>query len=517
LLLLPSDQNSAVLVAAVRAQRAGETQLIARTLIRRRAGLWFLLATSFLLSAWASIQIWSFESTRVANTFNVSLAALLWLVVYLTSTTRVFGTAYLLSTAYILALFLFHFGLIAQDGFGIVNVVEYRGGFGHWITLAGWYSNLALGCLGFAFAATCLYSHPPPPIAREAAARLAIRNLNRLRNLGIGLCFACIVFLAIGILQVGNILSYDRLTLFFGGMDIRGIGVFVWIAPSAAVALAISAHTRRQKCWSYPIGVLVFVVMLLSGNRTMALFPLLVGVVIWVKTGRKIPILVAAGLPALILLIIPVVGTLREKGTYQDLSSHSIAESSAHASVSSALAELGQSAEVLAVTLQAIPAEEPYRIGASYLGYLRSIIPNVGPHKDFSKDPREIMKNSRSLTEGLLRLSPSTWASVKILGVDDALYRNFGVGFSAVAEPYFNFGYLGVVGFFLLVGFFLARMDCNDLSLEYPWLLFASIFYWQLVVTVRNDFGNFTNAASFTAISLGVWLLFRRLTPFARP
>ena len=65
--------------------------------------------------------------------------------------------------------------------------------------------------------------------------------------------------------------------------------------------------------------------------------------------------------------------------------------------------------------------------------------------------------------------------------------------------------------------FFLARMDCNDLSLEYPWLLFASIFYWQLVVTVRNDFGNFTNAASFTAISLGVWLLFRRLTPFARP
>src|SRR5450756_591407 len=117
-----SNQNSTVPVAADRAQRAGEPRLIARTLIRKRAGLWFLLFASFVLSAWASIQIWSFESTRDTDTFTVSLAALLWLAVYVASTARVFGTPYLLTTAYIVALAVFHFGPTAQAGFGFLKV-----------------------------------------------------------------------------------------------------------------------------------------------------------------------------------------------------------------------------------------------------------------------------------------------------------------------------------------------------------------------------------------------------------
>lgn len=127
------------------------------------------------------------------------------------------------------------------------------------------------------------------------------------------------------------------------------------------------------------------------------------------------------------------------------------------------------------------------------------------------------MSSSPSYREGLMRLSPASWASLVILGPDEALYQNHGVGFSAVAEPYFNFGVAGVVGFFMLLGFFMARMDCATLPLQYPWLVFASIFYWYLILTVRNEFGNFTGPASYAAISLGVWVLFRRFTPFARP
>ncbi len=512
-----SDQNSDVLGVADRGQRFGKPELIPRTLIRNRTGLWFLLFASFVLSAWASIQIWNFEFTRDADTFTVSLAAVLWLAVYIASTARVFGTPYLLATAYIVALMAFHFGLIAQDGFGIIKVADFRSDFGRWMVLGGWYTNLSLGCLGLAFAACCLYARPRLPIAREAAATLAASNLKRLRNLGIGLCFACMAFLAIGILQVGNILSYDRVRLFFGGTDIRGLGVFIWIAPSAATVLTVSAHTRPQKLWSYPISVAILVVILISGERTMALFPLLVGTVVWVKIGRKIPIFVAVGLVLLTLLVIPVIGALRSEGTYENLTFESIAKSSANANVSAALTELGGSAGVLAITLEAIPAKEPYRFGASYFGYLRTIIPNIGTDVRRSTSPREIMNNSPSFSEGLLRLSPGVWASIKVLGVEDVLHGNFGVGFSAVAEPYFNFGYMGVVGFFLLVGFLLARMDCGNLPLEYSWLVFASIYYWFLVVTVRNEFGNFTGPASYTAVSLLVWLMFRRFTPFARP
>jgi oligosaccharide repeat unit polymerase len=502
---------------SVLVQSPTNMQLVARTLILNRLGLWFLLAASLVLFVWASIQIARFDSATVTNTFAVSLAALLWLVIYVVSTTSAFGTPYLLTTAYILALVVFHFGLIAQDGFGIVSVADYRGNFGRWITLGGFYTNLALACLGFAFAATCIVSSPSPPISREAATRLVAHNLTRLHGLGIGLCFASLVFLAIGIMQVGNILSYDRVTLFYGGMDIRGIGVFNWVAPSAAVALVISSQTRRQKRWSYCIGLVTFGLFLLSGNRSMAYFPLLVGVVLWVKSGRKIPILMATGLAVLALAMIPVLGALRTERAYENISLDAIVDSSAGVNVGTGLAEMGGSAGILAITLQAIPAEEPYRLGTSYLGYLRNMIPNVGLHYDLSKDSREIIHRNGSLEEGLLRVSPSTWASVKVLGIDETLYQHSGVGFSAVAEPYFNFGYLGVVGFFVLMGFFLARMECSHLLLHYSWLVFSSIFYWLLILTVRNEFGNFTKPASYILSSIAVWLLARRFLPFSRP
>ena len=71
----------------------------------------------------------------------------------------------------------------------------------------------------------------------------------------------------------------------------------------------------------------------------MALFPMLVGVVIWVKTARRIPIFVAVGLGLLTLLVISVIGALATEGRYENYFFHSIAKSSANASVSAALTE----------------------------------------------------------------------------------------------------------------------------------------------------------------------------------
>ena len=498
-------------------KRANDSQLVVRTSVRSQTGLWFLLGASVLLFGWSSAKISGFAAAPTIDTFAVSFSALLWVIVYLTSTYAVFGTVYLLATAYILPLLVFHFGTIAQDGFGLIKVGGYVGDFGNWITLAGWYVNLALACIGVAFAAACLLFRPPPPLPRQAASKLAANNLDRLRNLAIGMCFACAAFLVIGIAQVGNILSYDRFSLFFGGMDIRGVALFNWVAPSTAVALVISAQSRRQKQWSYLVGLLMLIIFLFSGNRSMLFFPLLIGVVLWVKTGRRVPTLAAGGLVVLTLLVIPVLGALRMQGTYDTLTLDKIDESSTGSSISGALRELGGSAGVLGITLQYIPAEEPYRMGSSYLNDLRNAIPNIGASLDASNDPRQILRQSGSLSEGLLRLSPARWASVKVYGVQYALYGNQGVGFSAVAEPYFNFGYLGVVGFFLAVGFGLARMECPNLLLDFGWLTFTSLFYWLFIMTVRNDLGDFTKPASFILISLGIWVVVRRFTPFARP
>lgn len=495
--------------------QSASVAVVPRTLIRHRHGLWFLLAGSLLLLAWAGAHILAGELAPRTDTFGVSVAALGWLVIYLVSTTWAFGTVYLLTTAYVIPLVLFHFGLMAQDGFGFVSVEDFHGHMGHWMTLAGWYTNVALGCLGLGFAGAALLSHRTGTMTRESATSIAQRNLDRLRNLGIGLLLASGVFLAIGITQVGNILNYDRNTLFWSGMDIRGIGVFVSVLPTAAMALVISAQTRGAKRWSYALGAVTAVLFLLSGNRSTVYFPLLVGAVLWVKSGRRIPMPVAAGTVLLTLLMIPVLAVLRSEHKYGDISVHALVESSSQASIGSALDELGGSVATLATTLEAIPAQEPYRFGASYLGYLKSILPNVGLTQDLSKTDNALIQQD-DVEKGVLQLSPAEWASLKILGIDDAMYQHAGVGFSAVAEPYFNFGLAGVVAYFVLLGVFLARMERSPLLLEYPWLVFASLYYWFFLETVRNQFGDFTKPASFVASSVLIWILVRPLTPFAR-
>jgi hypothetical protein len=218
----------------------------------------------------------------------------------------------------------------------------------------------------------------------------------------------------------------------------------------------------------------------------------------------------ASGVVVLTLLMTPVLADLRSTHTYGQISISAIRESASQASLGSALNELGGSVEIVATTLRDIPAKEPYRFGATYLMYLRAIVPNPGLQRRSAED----VHGKGALEEGMLNVPPHEWASIKILGIDNALYRGEGVGFSAVAEPYFNFGYFGVVVFFLLLGVFLARMEITHLLLDYPWLLFASIFYWLLLPTVRNDLGVFTKPASFVVTSIAIWLLVRRFTPW---
>ena len=495
---------------------AQDVKLVPTSMLRKRGGLQILLGISVLVLAWSCLQIAGFSDHPTTSTSAVSVCAFLWLAFYVASTWSAFGTPYLLTSAYILAMMAFNFGLIAQDGFGFIHVGGYEEEFGHWATLAGWYANLALGCLGTGFATSLLTMKPGAGLKPDVAAALTARNLARLRNLGVGLCLACLVFLLIGIGQVGNLLQYNRNQLFFSGMDIRGIALVNWFGPSAAIAMLISARTPSQRRWSYVLGVVALAIYLLSGNRSMAMFPLLVGICIWVKSGRRFPLPVAAGLALAAILVIPVIGALRTMGAYDKISFSDISTSSESASVSAALAELGGSAGVLAITLQYVPAEEPFRYGSTYLGYVRQVIPNVGGKTDISESPRAIIAESGSLSAALPKLNPSTWASIKVLGVQGALYAGQGVGFSGIAEPYFNFGFAGVVVYFLAVGVFFARMESKSLLLSFRWLAFATFFYWFYISTVRNEFGVFVKPASFILITMGVWMVVRRFTPYAK-
>ena len=255
---------------------------------RRRGGVYAVLSASAVLLIWSLAQIVALNLTPATDTFVVSLAALLWLIVYGLGTAISFRTPYLFTSTFVVAFFAFHFGLLAQDGFGFIKVASYRGPAGEWATLAAWYANLAIAALGIGFATSSLTRGSDRAVSRQIALRYADANLARLRNLSVGLVVACCAFAILTFVQLGNTFQYDRFTLFFGGLDTRGIGLFNWVAPSAALGIVITARTRTQKIWSYGLGMLMFLIFAFSGNRSMALFPLLVGCVVSVKCGRRI-------------------------------------------------------------------------------------------------------------------------------------------------------------------------------------------------------------------------------------
>jgi oligosaccharide repeat unit polymerase len=478
--------------------------------IQRRAPMVLLLVVSFVVLFWSLAEISTDLAELKGGTLAPSVAALIWLACYLFTSYLAFGTPYLFASAYIFCLFVFHFGLLIQDGFGFVTMYN-RDWLGAWVFRAGWYADLALACIGTGFSAYTLKNpgRNVPPL--DIAYGVARQNLAWLYQQGLGLLLAAALLLVATILMKGNILGFTRMELLFSG-DTRLTGVFSMFAPAAVTAMVVASQTRAQRRLAYVAAVLTFLLFLLLGQRSTAMFPLMVGVVVWAKTGRKINPMVAGAAIVATLLVIPVVGYLRTLGTYGEITNGAaISIASEHSEIAAAFREMGGSIGPLIYTLKLIPAEESYRYGNSYLDYMGYLIPNLGLSPDLSHTREDARINSQPTKQALWNLRPGDWASFHM--IRDQFEKGGGAGFSAVAEPYFNFGLAGVLIFFVSLGLFLGSLDCKALLLNRNWLLFGALMFWSLVNTVRNDFGTFVKPAAFILIALGIWKFVRRFVP----
>jgi oligosaccharide repeat unit polymerase len=452
-----------------------------------------LLLTSLIVVAYALVMISTAETAREGWALHVSLVSLIWLGVYVSCTWWQFRTPYLLTTCYVITLVLFHLGITIPEAFGIFGdagtapVLSSKR-----LELSGWCTVLALESLGVGFSIALKRHHFL--IARHIVERqTANRALALLYSKGIGLLLASGIFLGLAIASFGNLLNYSRVDFFRGVGDTRGLGVFLMCFPSALVALVIGATTRTTRLFSAVIAGLGIVLILLSGYRSAATFPLLVGIVMWVKTGRRIPTIIAIGSLALILVAISATGILRVYA-YKDMNSDALAKSVQQATVQDALFNMGSTGGVLAEVIRLVPKVDPYRYGQSYLLCISSAIPNVLPGQ--SESPRARAKR-RAITEGdvYTSLIPSDWLTYRL--APDKFAVGEGVGFTGIGEPYLNFGYPGIVAFFAALGFFFARIE-SAILIRRPWLLvFCCTMLWPLITTVRQDFGSFIQPASF--------------------
>lgn len=468
-------------------------------------GILFVLSLLVaVLSVYEIVAVTRLERDWVTN---VALAAGAWSVGYIVVTLYIFGHPYLFTSAYLMALGAFHFGLILADATGLVDASSWSlGPNGLWLQRAGWYSVLALACIGLGFSLATISRQPA---ADDSTSSQTHRNrvLARLFWDGIGLLIASMLLFAYAWYSYGNLLQYSRADIYHGvgGADPRGLTVFLMFFPSAIAMIVIGARTRIQKLFAIGTALFGIMLLLLSGYRSAAMFPLLAAAIVWVKIGRRIPLLVACGMIAIVLLLIPAIGHLRATTTYGSINDQAVKDSLKASRVDKAFAEMGGTAGVLSYILKFVPATDQYRWGTTYLYALKDSIPNLSLTQ--AQSEREVGSSvfAASDADKISQLKPSLWITYRV--APERFQVGEGVGFSGVGEPYMNFGLGGVIAFFSLLGFALARFDYADLLARPALLTFGCGIFWCLLRTVRNDSLNFTKPAIFIIVTLLLWRL----------
>jgi len=438
------------------------------------------------------------QDSPIGSNWHVapSVGALIWGGVFLLTTIRTLGTPYSFGVAYVVMLALFHLGITVPQALGIFDARDLlTGSLDPWLARATWYTVLALGSFGLGYAAALRVER------RQATPEAARAALGMIYRYGLGLLIAAAIFLVLAIHSFGNLLEYSRADLFNTSADTRGFGAFMMTFPAALLVLTIGARTPTQRLFAYGLALLGFAAILLSGYRSSALYPLLLGAVLWVKTGRRIPIGVAAAAVALVVLSIPVIGLLRANGPYRDLSYQKVEAAAAASDWRSGILEMGQTAGVLGHTLRLVPASDPYRFGASYLHAVLDALPNVGVDQDQSA--RAVGGLAEGAEDFVAGLSPSNWLTYRLS--PQKFYSGQGLGFSAIAEAYLNFGTAGVVLMMALFGIALARLDGLDLLARPVALLLVAATMFHFVRTVRNEFSNFAKPFVFMLVIFLIW------------
>ena len=468
-----------------------------------RATLWALLlfSTSTLLIALSLINIVLSTSVTSSWTIHVSIAFCCWAFIFFIASYKYFKTFYLFTSAYIICLSVFHLGHIVSHSLGILNFPYLIAGkMAIYYQYAGWYSLLALGALGLGVSLSLIKMKPqiPPPHTQSHEKN----SLSAAYWIGFGLFAFSVAALMFAFAKVGNILNYSRAQLFGGIGDLRGFGFFLLVMPSAIILLVNGANTRKQKTFGYPLAVLLFFTLLFLGYRSSALFSTLIGAILWVKLGRKIPTMVLIFSLIFVLFTIPTVRYLRALGPYKDISHHDVVQSVKESQLIETVSELGGTSTITAYVLKWVPAEESYRYGGSYLLAIKNAFPNLSFRQKKSK--REEFSSTGRVDKQLLQqMTPSDWFTYR---TNKYMFNiGGGSGFSTIAEAYLNFGKLGVILYFLGLGFFFGKLEQIPLKVHPRALIFSGALLWPLLKTVRNTSGAFFKPLSFVVMTILVW------------
>jgi len=278
-------------------------------------------------------------------------------------------------------------------------------------------------------------------------------------------------------------LSYSETFRLRAESDPRLFGSGITVA-FIGLSIAAAGASRRRFRFVAAVGAIWLAGLMYWGFRGPALIAALIVYIIACKKGFRFSRWVRLLGGTSLLVILPVLHVSRELPLNDRLAHVSFDD----INILDAPAEMGMSIRPLVETVNLVGPRD-LRLGRTYWIAIKGIVPNLAFRWEASSAGSE---ND---------LPPSHWITA---AVDPWTYKNYGgMGFSAVAEPYMNFGLLGVIGYFVLLSFFLIRLEQVSIRSAYAlaaWALILGPLLW----TTRNDFSNFFRPAVWGLLTLAV-------------
>jgi hypothetical protein len=386
---------------------------------------------------------------------------------------------------YLLLLGLFHLGAIVPVTLGAAPGYPTD-----WIRSR--HLATALGLFSVATAAFTLGSLVPSRGPQRLGDGLAPHaNLFRV-GLAVGVLGVTILW--IGVAQIGLMsISYAEYFERSAAQDFRLFGFGLMLFPIGILIAAIGASPRQLALLAMGYACAV-APLFVAGFRGPVIVHAAALLAIWARKDLRTARRVAAASAALVLVLAPAVKLARNLD--QPLST---ALAQAHSL--DTLLEAGGSMQALVVTSELIESgAEPLWLGRSYLMAVQRVVPNLSTRWTPAARTRMV--------------TPSAWVTMH---TDPWVYeRGGGIGFSGVAEPYLNFGRLGVLLFFALLGYVIQFLDVGGEGSPHRAAVAAAslgFLYW----TVRNDTAPLLRAVAFAGgAALVSWLAGRLLSRLAR-
>jgi hypothetical protein len=446
---------------------------------------------SVLISAWAAVALVSIWVTRLRlsdPSLAITTGALFFIsLAFSRCVLRLpFVSAPML---YLVLLGLFHLGLVLPWALRIYDVSRIPEFVPYGLSQA---MTLIIGAL-VAYQAGLIFATGIGNAGARSISRIAPVGANRALLLA-GACLAAtgVIMFVVGLIGLDPEgyyrLTYSETFRLRAESDPRFFGSGIMFA-SIGLTIATSGASRRQMRIVFLASGLWTLGLLYWGFRGPAVILALIVYVVAVKKGlifpRWLPIVAAL----ILLMALPALETMREQ------SDRFLGATLGQFNVLDAPAEMGASIRPLIETAAIVDASN-LRYGRTYWIGIKGIIPNLAWRWEAPDE------------ESLDDLPPNHWITAI---ADPWSYKNYGgMGFSAIAEPYMNFGTAGVIVFFAVLAIGLVKLDRVSITSCYALAAWA-IILGPLLWTTRNDSTNFFRPAVWGLLYLGtIWVLANR-------